>query len=81
MLHTLPYKYYTKPMIKSLISCVVKWLNAFPTKCGMSKTMSSSMIVKGKPNPDFNQKRIVFGSYALVYTGIDGNYPFYITTK
>ena len=27
------------------------------------------MIVKGKLNPDFNQYRIKFGSYALVYTG------------
>ena len=27
------------------------------------------MIVEGKPNTDINQERIVFGSYALVYTG------------
>ena len=26
------------------------------------------MIAKGKPNPDSNQERIVFGSYDLVYT-------------
>ena len=31
--------------------------------------MILSMIVKGKMNPDFNQEMIVFGSYALVYTG------------
>ena len=27
------------------------------------------MIVKGKPNNDFNQERLVFGSYALICTG------------
>ena len=27
------------------------------------------MIVKGIPNPDLNQERIVFGPHALVYTG------------
>ena len=31
------------------------------------------MIVKRKPNPDFNQDGIVFGSYALVYTGTGNN--------
>ena len=56
-------------MIQPFIPCVVKWLNEFPIKGGISKTMSPSMIVKGKPNTDFNQERIVFGSYDLVYTG------------
>ena len=31
--------------------------------------MSPSMIVKVKPNPDFNQERIMFGLYAQVYIG------------
>ena len=48
---------------------MVKWPNAFPTKVGISKTIFPSMIVEGKPNTDFNQYRIVFGSYDLVYTG------------
>ena len=47
---------------------MVKWINAFPTKGGKSKTMSPSMIIKGNPNPDFNQERILLGSHALVYT-------------
>ena len=55
-------------MIKSLISCVVKWINEFTTKGGIPKTISLSMIVEGKKNPDFNQEMVVFGSYALVYT-------------
>ena len=69
MCHDIPYQYHTRIMIKSLISCVVKWLNGFQTKGGISKTMSPSMIVEGEPDTNFNQERIVFGSYDLVYTG------------
>jgi hypothetical protein len=58
-------------MIQSLLATVVKWLNAFPNKNGISRTMSPSNIVEGKPNPDFNIKRIVYGSYAMVYIDTD----------
>ena len=47
---------------------MVKFLNAFPNKGGISIIISPSMIVEGKPNPGFNIEIIVFGSYALVYT-------------
>ena len=48
-------------------------MNSFPTKSGISKTMSPSMILKIKPNPKFNHDRIVFGSYDLLYTGTSNN--------
>ena len=60
-------------MIQSLISCVVKWINAFPVKGGISTTMIPSIIVEVNLNPDFKQERIVFGSYALFYTGTSNN--------
>ena len=69
MCHEIPYQYYTKIIIQSFISCVVTWFDTFPTRGVLSKTTVPSMIVKGKPNPDFNQERIVFGSYELFYTG------------
>ena len=69
MFHAIKYQYYTKLMIQSLFSCVVKWLNAFTTKGLISKTMSPSMIVERKKRLDFNQERIVFVSFALFYTG------------
>ena len=69
MRHAIPYHYYTKLMIQSLISCVVKWINGFQTKGGISKTMIPTIIFKGKPNSNFNQESIVFGSYYLFYTG------------
>ena len=34
MCHEITYQYYTKLMIQSFISCVVKWLNEFPTRGG-----------------------------------------------
>jgi hypothetical protein len=69
--HSIPYHFYTKLMIQVLVATVVKWLNAFPNKNGISRTMSPSSIVEGKTNPDFNTKRIVYGSYAMVYIDTD----------
>jgi hypothetical protein len=70
--HSVPYKYYTKLMIKALISVVLKWLNAFPSKGSISDTMSPSMILEeGKPNPNMNNTHISFGSYAFVHIGTD----------
>jgi hypothetical protein len=69
--HSIPYHYYTKLMIQALVATVIKWLNVFPNKNGISRTMSPSSIVEGKPNPDFNTKRIVYGSYAMVYIDTD----------
>ena len=67
--HAIPYQSNIKLIIQSFISCVVKWLNAFPTKFGILKTITPSMIVKRKSNPYFNQESIVFGSHTLAYTG------------
>ena len=56
-------------MVQSLIAYVVKWINSLPSKNVNPSTMIPFMIVEGKGNPDFNHKRIKFGSYAMVYTG------------
>ena len=73
MCHEIPYQYYTKIIIQSFISCVVTWFDTFPTRGVLSKTTVPSMIVKGKPNTDFNQERIVFLSYSLFYIGTSNN--------
>ena len=67
--HSIPYRYYTKLMVQSLIARVVKCINAFPIKNGISSTMIPYMIVESKCKPDFNHKQITFGSYDMVYTG------------
>jgi len=38
-----------------------------PSKNGVFKTLSRATIVAGKSLPDIYDKRITFGSYALVY--------------
>jgi hypothetical protein len=69
MTHALPYKKVPKLMIISLVNVAVKWINAFPPTNGISKSMSPAMIVQGLPKPNLKYKRIVYGSYALVYVG------------
>ena len=41
--HGLPYKYYTKLMVNSLIEYTIYWINAFPSRNGASKTLSPSI--------------------------------------
>jgi hypothetical protein len=69
MTHALPYKKVPKLMIISLVNVAVKWINAFPPTNGISKTMSPATIVQGLPKPNLKYKRIIYGSYALVYVG------------
>jgi hypothetical protein len=67
------YKKIPKIMVIAMVECATLWLNAFPSSNGVSDTMSPSTIVQGKPNPDMNPKRIVHGSYAMVYIGTKNN--------
>ena len=53
-------------MVIILVECDIKWLNSLPTENVISSTMIPDMIVQYKPNPDFKQKIIIFGSYATV---------------
>ena len=66
--HSVPYERYTKLMTVALIENATYWLNAFPNNSGIVGNISPSQIVQGHPAPDYNTKRIPFGSYALVYT-------------
>ena len=66
--HNIPYRRITILMVRSLIEGIVDVMNAFPSEDGVSKTMSPSTIVEGKPKLDFGKGIISFGSYALVYT-------------
>ena len=68
MCHSVPYKRYTKLMTVSLIESVTYWLNHFPSKNGVSQSLSPANIVIRRPKPNFNHKKITFGSYAMVYT-------------
>ena len=71
--HGVPYKRMTILMVRSLVEGVVGMMNAFPSKQGISNTLSPSTIVEGKAKLDLARKMITFGSYAVVYTGTSNN--------
>ena len=63
-----PYTRYTSLMVQHLVSSRVSWLNRFPSKNGVSQSISPAGIVVGLPKPDMSINRIPFGSYAIAYT-------------
>jgi hypothetical protein len=71
--HVLPYKRYPKIMIQSLIELSVLWLNSFPQEDGVSDVLSSAAIVEGRPLPDCASKKILFGSYAILFARTNNN--------
>jgi len=70
-IHGLPFKRLPKLMITELIRRAVMLLNVFPALDGVSKTLSPRSIMTGKPNLDYNNCKIEFGSYALVFEDND----------
>ena len=63
ILNTLPFKKMPQNMLVELIYHVVLWLNAFPTKSGVSETLSPREIVM-RHTLDFKKHcKAVFGSY------------------
>ena len=71
--HSLPYKKYPKLMVSGLLEYVELWLNAFPSDSAEIKNISPSTLVTGSPQPDFNKRRIPFGSYVMAYKGTQNN--------
>jgi len=71
--HSLPYKRYTKIMVRSLVESVVFWLNSFPVVDGVSEDLSPAAIVQGRQHPDFSGNKILFGAYAIVFAGTSNN--------
>ena len=62
------YRRFMILMIRTLIEAIVYVLNSFPSKKGIFRTISSIMLVEGRTSPDFFQKMISYGAYALVYS-------------
>ena len=68
-----PYTRYTSLMVQHLVESRVTWLNRFPSKNGVSNTLSPASIVLGHAKPDMSIQRIPFGAYAQVCTQITNN--------
>ena len=48
MAHNTPCRRVTKVMVIALVKCTVLWMNAFPSKNGVSKTLIRADIGQGR---------------------------------
>ena len=69
--HLLPYAVWPKLMLRELVSCVLYWLNRFPTTNSISQTLSPAAIVEGAGVPNLSDEKICFRSYEMVRVGTD----------
>jgi hypothetical protein len=67
--HSMPYKCLPNMMMKHIVLNSVYWLNAFPSKNGISNMMSPSSIVLGTPSPDCKHLKLRTGAYVQLYVG------------
>jgi hypothetical protein len=67
ILNTLPFKKLPQIMLVELIYHIVLWLNTFPTKSGVSETLSPHKIVMRHKLDFAKYCRVLFGSYCKTY--------------
>ena len=72
VLQGLPYRRIPRVMIQSLMGQIAQWLNAFPSVNGLDQP-SPARLVNGDDKPDYANKRVMFGSHAMVYVGTDNS--------
>ena len=65
--HGLPYRRWTKLMVKEGVRFVLKGRNQFPADDGISETLSPATIVTGAGAPDYAKMAIEFGSYVKAF--------------
>jgi len=65
--HALPYQVNPKVMITNLVSYVVGWLNNFPVKGGVSKTLSPRALITGVQLDHNKHCKLEFGEYVQVH--------------
>ena len=56
-----------KEMVKALPTHVIRNLNQFLVKSGISKDTSPLTIITGAPRPDYNNLKLEFGEHVEVY--------------
>jgi len=70
--HALPYQVIPKVMMVHLAYYVVGWLNNFPVKGGVSKTLSPRALITGVQLDHNKHCRLEFGEYVQVH---EENHP------
>ena len=73
MCKSVPFGKYTNLMTTHVVRSAVNWINRFPSKGGLSETLSPAKIIDGLDDPDMKVKRLGFGTYALAYSGTTNN--------
>jgi hypothetical protein len=66
-IHGLPYKQYTKLMIIDLVNTCTQSLNQTPALNRISNRISPLTLVTGKGNINYNNLKLAFRSYVLVF--------------
>jgi hypothetical protein len=64
---TMPFKHIPKATMIQLVYCCVFWLNLFPPKDGLSKTLSPRALVTGWQIDYKKHCQLVFGTYVQTH--------------
>lgn len=67
-IHAIPFQQLLKILIRELVYNAAKGLNQFPATDGSSERLSPLAIMTGRLNPNHNDLKLEFGSYAQVST-------------
>ena len=55
-------------MTNYLVEGIFYWLNYFPIKRGVCRTIGTDTILQGETKPYMSKDIIIFGAYDMVYT-------------
>ena len=69
MEHLSTYRKNPLMIIESIAEHAQYMLNSFPSKTGISTTMSARNIIKGMPNLDYNTMSMNTGTYVHLFKG------------
>lgn len=69
--YSLPFTCYPKIMIRYIVKWILRNLNAFPSKNGISETMSPAMLVHGQPQLDLSVPMLAYGTFIMTFTQSD----------
>ena len=67
----LPYKKAPRIMVDENLYDINEWINAYPSKHGISRKYSPSALIQGKGPVDVSTLRVTFGAYCEVFIGSD----------
>ena len=70
-IHRLPFTKISRIINTNVVVKVVKYLNQFPTKDGISETMSTLSMMTGRPRPNYDNLLLEFVTYLQAFEDND----------